>query len=379
MAKVNTAIIQSLTNISDENGYGAVVEPIVMSTTFERNSEGLFPEGGDIYTRASNPNRRSLEAKLAMLESGIEAITFASGQAATMSVFHSLGANSHIILPDDIYYGTKVLIETLYKSWNLSFSSVDMTSLAAIEAAVQNNTKIIWIESPSNPSLKVTDIRAVVSFAKSKGILTACDNTWATPYFCKPFDFGVDLIMHSTTKYFGGHSDILGGVIIASEATPKHLLMAIRNFQVLGGAVPSAQDCWLLSRSLSTFHVRMPVHGQNAIALSEYLNSHAAIEKVYYPGLVKNEGYAVSKKQMQNGFGGMLSVLIKGDEANCLKVASKLKVFKHATSLGGVESLVDHRKSAEGDHSVSPPNLLRISVGIESIDDLIADFDQALA
>lgn len=378
MPKVNTAIIQNLTNTSDENGYGAVVEPIVMSTTFERNREGVFPEGRDIYTRASNPNRRTLEGKLALLEGGIEAVTFASGQAATMSVFHSLGANSHVILPDDIYYGTKVLIETLYASWGMSYTAVDMTSLAAIEAALKENTKLIWIESPSNPSLKVTDIGAVASFAKSKGILTACDNTWATPYFCKPFDFGVDLIMHSTTKYFGGHSDILGGAIITSENTPNELLTAIRNFQVLGGAVPSAQDCWLLSRSLSTFHVRMPVHGQNAIALAEYLNTHTAIEKVFYPGLANNQGYEVSKKQMQNGFGGMLSVIIKGDEANCLKVASKLKVFKHATSLGGVESLVDHRRSAEGEHSVSPPNLLRISVGIESIDDLIADFDQAL-
>jgi len=361
-----------------ENSYGAVSQPIILSTTFERDQNGGFPEGRDIYARASNPNRQALEGKLAALENGKSAACFSSGQAATMSIFHALGHGSHVILPDDIYYGTKVLIDNLYQSWGLTCTSVDMTDLAEIEKAIKNETKLIWMETPSNPQLKITDIEGVVQIARKKGILTACDNTWATPYFTSPFDFGADLIMHSTTKYLSGHSDILGGCIIASENTPEGVFQKVRDFQTLGGAVPSSFDTWLLNRSLATFFVRMPVHASNAVKLAEFFEHHAAIEKVYYPGLATDPGHVIAKKQMKNGFGGMLSVLIKGDEVNTLKVASKLKIFKHATSLGGVESLVDHRRTAEGTHSVSPPNLLRISVGIESIEDLIEDFKQAL-
>jgi cystathionine gamma-synthase len=365
-------------NLGQKNSFSAVVEPIVMSTTFVRDPNGNFPEGRDIYSRASNPNRKSLELKLALLEQGKEAACFSSGQAATMSIFHSLGANSHIILPDDIYYGTKVLIEKLYINWGLSYSAVDMTDIEAINAAIQPNTKLIWIESPSNPQLKITDIVEVCKLAHIKGLITACDNTWATSFFTLPFTFGVDLVMHSTTKYLGGHSDIIGGVVISKDQSTDIIFEKIREFQTLGGAVPSTQDCWLLSRSLTTFHVRMPIHAQNAMQLALYLEKNPNIEKVYYPGLESDSSHLIAKKQMINGFGGMLSILIKGNEQNCLRVASKLKVLQHATSLGGVESLVDHRKSAEGQHSTSPANLLRVSVGLEPIEDLIEDFKQAL-
>ena len=362
---------------------GAVVPPMILSTTFERATDGSIVEGRDIYTRASNPNRRALEEKLAALEGGSEAIAFASGQAATMSIFHSLGVGSHIILPDDIYYNTKVIIDNLYANF-LTCTVVDMTDLGAIKRAIKKNTKLIWIETPSNPSLKITDIQAVVKIAKTKSILVACDNTWATPFFTRPFELGVDLVMHSTTKYFGGHSDILGGcVILPPDSVENELAIKIRTFQTVGGGVPSPFDCWLLSRSLSTFAIRMAIHGQNAMELAVFLETQPQIEKVNYPGLKSNEYHKIAKKQMIGAggmacFGGMMSVLVKGGQKEAMELASKLKIFKHATSLGGVESLIEHRYSVEGVHSTSPENLLRISVGIENIDDLIDDFKQAL-
>lgn len=365
-----------------DSATGAVVPPLILSTTFERADDGSVVEGRDIYTRASNPNRRALEQKLAAIEGGSEAIAFASGQAATMSIFHTLGAGSHVILPDDIYYNTKVIIDTLYANFGLTCTEVDMTDLNAIKRAIKKNTKLIWIETPSNPSLKITDIEAVVKIAKAKNIMVACDNTWATPFCTRPFSFGVDVVMHSTTKYFGGHSDILGGCVIFPPNSTREMLPQIRTYQSVGGAVPSAFDCWLLNRSLSTFAVRMPVHAHNAMKLAAFLENRPQIEKVNYPGLKSNEYHRIAKKQMisPNGtpcFGGMMSILVKGGEKEALALASKLQLFKHATSLGGVESLIEHRYSVEGTHSKSPQNLLRISVGIENIDDLIADFEQA--
>ena len=360
---------------------GAVAQNLVFSTTFVRDEDGQLVAGRDIYSRASNPNRRALEEKLAALENGANAIAFPSGQAATLSIFHALGTGSHIILPDDIYYNTRVIIENLYQNWGLSFTAVDMSNLSNIKKAIKKNTQLIWIETPSNPSLKVADIQAICQFAKTKNIPVACDNTWASPYFTQPFSLGADVIMHSTTKYMGGHSDIIGGCVLLPENSPFY--QKIRDFQVIGGAVPSPFDCWLLFRSLSTFYARMPIHGKNAMQLAQYLEKHPAIEKVHYPGLKSNEFHRIAKKQMKNpegvpSFGGMMSILVKGSEIDAMKVASKLKIFKHATSLGGVESLIEHRKSVEGIHSVSPENLLRISVGIENIHDLIQDFEQAL-
>lgn len=356
--------------------YGAVAMPIILTTTFERGQDGRFVEGRDIYARSSNPNRRMLEDKLAALEGGQGAAAFSSGQAATMSIFHSLGTGSQVIIPDDIYYGTRVMLEKLYASWGASFTAVDMTDIDNIAAAIQPNTRLIWIESPSNPALKVTDIQAVVSLAREKNILCGCDNTWASSYFSQPLSLGVDLVMHSSTKYFGGHSDLTGGCVIWGPNAD--LGQKIRDFQTLGGAVPSAFDSWLLFRSISTYPLRMKKHAENAQQLAEFLESHPAIEKVHYPGLLSNTYHELASKQMHGGYGGMLSILIKGGAEEALRLASRLKLVCHATSLGGVESLVDHRQTAEGVHSLSPPNLLRVSVGLEHISDLIADFEQAL-
>lgn len=376
MASLETALIHQ--QISPEIT-GAVVPPLVQSTTFNRDPNGEFIEGRDVYTRASNPNRRLIENKLALLEKGTDAACFASGQAATMSIFHSLGQNSHVILPDDIYYGTRVILENLYKNWNIDLTVVDMSNSMNIQKAIRPNTKLVWIESPSNPCLKIADIETISEICTHSGILTAVDNTWASPYFTNPLALGADIVMHSTTKYLGGHSDILGGAVIWGNKLDPDKAQYIKDYQSIGGGVPSPYDCWLLNRSLSTFFVRLAKHNSNAAELSSFLNTHPNIQKVYYPGLLSHQNHEVAKKQMSNGFGGMMSILIKGDEKNCLRVASKLKVFQHATSLGGVESLVDHRRTAEGVHSLSAGNLLRISVGIENIKDLIEDFAQALS
>jgi cystathionine gamma-synthase len=376
MASLETALIHQ--QISPEIT-GAVVPPLVQSTTFNRDPNGEFIEGRDVYTRASNPNRRLIENKLALLEKGTDAACFASGQAATMSIFHSLGQNSHVILPDDIYYGTRVILENLYKNWNIDLTVVDMSNSMNIQKAIRPNTKLVWIESPSNPCLKIADIETISEICTHSRILTAVDNTWASPYFTNPLALGADIVMHSTTKYLGGHSDILGGAVIWGNKLDPDKAQYIKDYQSIGGGVPSPYDCWLLNRSLSTFFVRLAKHNSNAAELSSFLNTHPNIQKVYYPGLLSHQNHEVAKKQMSNGFGGMMSILIKGDEKNCLRVASKLKVFQHATSLGGVESLVDHRRTAEGVHSLSAGNLLRISVGIENIKDLIEDFAQALS
>jgi cystathionine gamma-synthase len=351
--------------------------PIVLSTTFERGEDGLSFPSGYMYSRYDNPNRHALEEKLKALEGGSECITFASGLAAAMAIFQSLGTGSHLILPDDLYFGVRNILEKLYRPWGLSFTAVDMTNLAEVEQAITSTTKLIWTETPSNPQLKLTDLAAIASIAKAHQLLTVCDNTWGTPYFQQPFSMGIDIVHHSTTKYLGGHSDILGGALIFKESSDMSEL--VRNFQKIGGAVPSPFECWLLNRSLATFYARMPIHASNAMQLATYLSQHPKIEKVMYPGLPHNEYYPLAQKQMKNGFGGMLSILVKGGQSAALSVASGMKIIRHATSLGGVESLIEHRKSVEGELSKSPENLLRVSVGIEHIDDLIADFEQVLA
>lgn len=357
---------------------GAVAQNLITSTTFVRDDKGHLVPGRDVYIRASNPNRRSVEQKLAWLESGRDAFAFSSGQAASYAVFQSLGTDSHVLLPSDMYYNTRLLVQEVFLAWGLQYTTVDMTDIPSVEEAIRPETKIIWIETPSNPQLRITSIPEVVKLAKSRGVKVVCDNTWSTPFCCQPLKLGVDLVMHSTTKYFGGHSDLLGGVLIAGDQTDESWWQQLKQIQVLGGGVPSPFDCWLLQRSLSTFPLRMAAHCQNAMQLALYLENHAAIERVFYPGLSSHPGHLIAKNQMRNTFGGMLSVLIRGGETIALEVAQRLQLFTHATSLGGVESLIEHRKSVEGIHSVSPENLLRISVGIEHIEDILEDWEQAL-
>ena len=351
----------------------AVIQPLSLSTTFERGPEGDYP-GGFIYTRADNPNRSSLEQVLYQLEDGADACAFSSGNAAGCAVFQALKPGSHIIAPADMYHGLRNQINEVFEGIH-EVSYVDMTDIKAVESAVKPHTRLMWLETPSNPLLKISDIRALVTIAKKSNIMVVCDNTFATPFFQRPLDLGCDIVMHSTTKYLGGHSDVLGGALITKEK--NDFWTKIRSVQELSGAVPSPFDCYLTVRGIKTFPYRMRAHAANAEKIAAYLENHPKIEQVFYPGLSTHPQHEIAKKQM-SGWGGMLSFLIKGGSAEALRVANSVKIFTQATSLGGVESLMEHRASIEGPESKTPQNLIRVSVGIENSEDLIADLEQAL-
>ncbi len=372
--KLATKIIHE-DNVKHESG--AVMSPIIMSTTFERGDDQVSFPNGYIYSRYDNPNRHALETKLMKMEQGVACLSFASGLAASVAVFQSLKSGDHVVLPDDTYFAIRRILDTLFVDFGLTFSLVDMCDLEAVSNAIQSNTKLIWMETPSNPLIKVTDIAAIVEIAQKHHCFTVADNTWATPYYTQPCMFGVDIVLHSTTKYLGGHSDILGGALVFKEVNEKYEF--IKSHQRYSGSVPSPFDCWLLCRSLSTFTARMAIHSSNAMQLGTYLETRPQIEQVLYPGLTSHPQHSIAAKQMIGGFSGMMSVLVKGGRAEALAICKNLKLFTHATSLGGVESLIEHRKSVESIDSNTPDNLLRISVGIEAIEDLINDFEQALA
>ncbi len=353
---------------------GAVTPPIHLSTTFERAPDGSYPSGY-IYSRSANPNRRALEVALAALEGGPAAAVFSSGQAATCAVFHALRPGDHVIAPEEAYYGTPDLLMEHFAPWGLESSFVDMTRPEEVARALRPSTRLIWIESPSNPRMRVTDIRAMVEIARGAGALVACDNTWATPMLQRPLELGVDLVMHSTTKYFGGHSDILGGAVIARE--DSDVFNRIVKWQVAGGAVPSPFECWLVQRGIRTLPYRVRAQSANALAVARFLASHPGVEQVLYPGLESDPGYAVASRQMALP-GGMLSMLVKGaDRAGTIAYSNRLRLFTRATSLGGPESLIEHRASIEGPRTRAPENLLRLSIGLEHPDDLIEDLGQA--
>lgn len=352
----------------------AVIQPIVMSTTFEREVDGTYAKGY-IYSRSANPNRHLLENVLAKLEGGVEAAAFSSGNAAGMAVFQSLKPGTHIIAPDDMYHGLRNQIKSLFAGI-LEFDFIDVNDEAVLKAHIKANTGLIWIETPSNPLLKVTDIKKVIAIAHERGIKVVCDNTFATPVFQQPLSLGADLVMHSSTKYFGGHSDLMGGALITPENC--EWWQRIRQVQEMGGAIPSPMDCYYLVRSLKTLPYRMKGHAHNAHQMTEFLAQHPNVESVMYPGLVLHPQHDIAKGQML-GFGAMFSFCVKGDAEAAKQVLSKLKLFTIATSLGGVESLIEHRASVEGPDTKTPQNLLRVSIGLEHIDDLIADMEQALS
>ncbi|WP_421825810.1 trans-sulfuration enzyme family protein [Larkinella sp.] len=359
--------------MADANA-GAVVPPISLSTTFEREADGSFPHG-HIYSRASNPNRDLLETALAQLEGGFAGLAFSSGQAATMTLLLALRPGDHVILGDDAYHGTPALLEELFHPWGLTYTRVDFTDLEAIRSSIHENTSLIWIETPSNPLLKIADIRAIADLAHQAGAWCACDNTWATPILQRPLDLGCDVVMHSTTKYIGGHSDVLSGALIFRE--DGDFYQRVRRYQTLGGAVAAPFDCWMLLRGIKTLPTRVKAQSATALQLAQFLHQHPAVEAVHYPGLESHPGHAIAQKQMTQ-FGAMLSVQIKGGSDAAMTVAARVQLFTRATSLGGIESLIEHRASVEGPNTTTPQNLLRISVGLEHADDLIADLEQAL-
>ncbi|MEZ4680600.1 MAG: PLP-dependent transferase [Caldilineaceae bacterium] len=357
----------------------AVMPPIHLSTTFERAEDGTYPSGYS-YIRADNPTRRALEDALVALEGGVCAATFGSGMAAIMTVFQALRTGDHVLIPDDIYFGTGKLVNELFVPWGLQYTEVDMTDLSAVRAAVQPNTKLIWIETPSNPLLKITDVVSVAAIAHEVGAVLACDSTWPTPMLLRTLELGADLAVHATTKYLAGHSDVLGGAVIAKENSD--FFERIRFIQRTGGAVPSPFDCWLLLRGIRTLPYRMRAHCENARKVAEFLADHPKVCTVHYPGLESHPGHEIAAEQMKD-FGGMLSFQLCPDELrsgreNAQRVAGQTKIFTQATSLGGVESLIEHRFSIEGPTTKAPDNLLRCSIGLEHPDDLIADLAQAL-
>jgi cystathionine gamma-synthase len=295
--------------------------------------------------------------------------------AATAAVFQSLAPGDHVLAPRDAYYGTAKLLREVMTGWGLESTLVDMTDPAAVAGAITARTRLVWIETPSNPSLAVTDIARVVAIARAAGARTVCDNTWATPVLQRPLALGCDLVMHSTTKYLGGHSDLTGGALVAS--IESDWTARLRNLQILGGAVPSAFDCWLLMRGIRTLPWRMRAHEENAASVAGFLAVHDAVAVVHYPGLPTDPGHAVAARQM-TGFGGMVSVQVKGGAEAALAVVRRVRLFTRATSLGGVESLIEHRASVEGPESRTPPGLLRLSIGLEHPADLVEDLDQAL-
>src|SRR6266567_5257369 len=352
---------------------GAVSSPIYLSTTFERDIEGTYWRGF-MYARNNNPNRQALEQGISALEGGAAAAAFASGTGATMAVFQALAPGDHILAHVDAYYGTTRLLREIFLRWGLQADCIDMSNLAAVKKALRGKTKLAWMETPSNPLLKIVDIAAVARIVHDAGAICVCDNTWA-PVLQRPFDLGADLILHSTTKYFGGHCDVAGGIVVAK--IDMEFFQRIRSIQYCGGAVPSPFDCWLILRGMRTLPWRMRAHSENAMKIAEFLARHPKVKRVHYPGLQSHPGHKIVAKQM-SASSGMLSLEVKDGYDAAMSVAAKTKIFIRATSLGGVESLIEHRASIEGPATTSPEGLLRVSIGLENADDLIQDLDQAL-
>ena len=353
---------------------GDVTPPIHLSTNFERAENGTYPQGY-IYARNNNPNRAALEDCLAALEGGAAAGAFASGSAATMAVFQALAPGDHLIAPKDVYHGTARILREILAPWGLETTFVDMTELSQIEDAVRPNTRLLWVETPSNPLLKVTDIVKVSEIARNIGAVCACDSTWATPALQRPLELGAGLVVHATTKYLGGHSDVTGGAVVTKA--DDELFQKIRLVQTSGGAVASPFDCWLVLRGIRTLPYRMRAHSENAARVASFLSRHPAVEAVHYPGLEDHPGHQIAAHQMDL-FGGMASFQVKGGRDGAMRVAARVRLFTRATSLGGTESLIEHRASIEGPGTQTPDNLLRLSMGLENADDLIEDLTQAL-
>ena len=359
---------------------GSIVTPIYQTSTYVM--ESLGKDKGYVYSRTSNPTRAALEANLAALEEGKFGLAFSSGMAAINTVLNLLKSGDHVIVGDDLYGGTYRLFTKLYAQYNLSFDFVDTRKPEKIKEKIKANTVLVWIETPTNPLLKIIDIQKVAEITKKNNLLLAVDSTFATPYLQKPLDLGADIVIHSTTKYLAGHSDLVGGGIVVSDPFLKQRLAF---FQNAVGAVPGAFDCWLVLRGIKTLALRMERHGENALKIARFLEKHPKVAKVYYPGLSSHPQHQLAKKQMLN-FGGMVSFEPEAKKAQIKKLVASFRYFALAESLGGVESLVCH--PATMTHSSIPPkerlktglkdSFVRLSVGVENVEDLIWDLNQAL-
>ncbi len=355
---------------------GAVVPPIHAATTFEHEPDSSYPRGF-LYSRSANPNRNALEECLAELEGGSACAAFASASAATAAVFQALAPGDHVVAPLDAYFGTGKLLRDVFTPWGLAADFVDMTDLAAVKRALRPATKLIWVETPSNPLWRVTDIAAVAELARTASARLVVDNTAMTAVLQRPLALGADLVVYATTKYLGGHGDVMGGAVVSGGAADDPYFNRVRTIQTAGGAIPSPFDCWLVRRGIRTLPWRMRAHSESAQKVAEFLAAHPRVETVHYPGLPGHPQYAVAHRQMA-GFGGMLSVQVRGGRDAAFAVAGKVRVFTCATSFGSTESLLEHRASVEGAATRAPDNLLRLSIGLEHPDDLVEDLAQAL-
>lgn len=354
---------------------GAVTPPIQLSTTFERAPDGTLA-GGYLYTRNDNPNRHALETCLTALEGGADAACFSSGSAAAMALCQAHEPGARVVAPDDAYYGTIKLMRELFARWGLELTLVDMTNLAAVRRALDSRTKMLWVETPSNPLVRVVDIAALAELGRAAGAHVVVDNTWATPVLQRPLELGAHVALHSVTKYLGGHSDVLGGALVTARA--DGLWERVRTVQATGGAVPSPFDCWLTLRGIRTLPWRVRAMTENARRIADWLVRQPAVSAVHYPGLASHHAHALAARQMQAP-GAMLSFEVAGGREAAARVIGAVRVITRATSLGGTESLMEHRILVEPPDTRTPPGLLRLSVGLEHPDDLITDLDAALA
>jgi cystathionine gamma-synthase len=353
---------------------GAVTPSIDLSTTYERDADGAYSRGYN-YQRDDNPNRAALEAGIAALEGAGTAVAFSSGSAATIALFQAASAHGRIVATDAAYHGTLRQLRELVPRWGGAVEFVDTTSSAAVEAALDDGVSLLFVETPSNPLLGISDIERLAELAAQHGATLACDNTFATPVLQKPIALGAGIVVHSTTKYIGGHSDVLGGVVAGNVG---EMMDDIRHLRGAVGAAPSPFDCWLLQRSLPTLPYRVRAQSSSAAKIAESIAGHRRVTRVHYPGLRSHPRHDTAARQMM-GFGGMLSIQIGGGREAAMGVAARVKLFTRATSLGGVESLIEHRASIEGPGTRTPEDLLRLSIGLEETGELIADLEQALA
>jgi cystathionine gamma-lyase len=362
---------------------GAVMTPIYATSTYAQSSPGVH-KGYD-YTRTRNPTRDALQSAVANLEGGAQAFTFASGMAATATVLEMLDTGSHIVAMHDLYGGSYRILENVRKrSAGHDVSFVDLTDLQALEAAIRPNTRLVWVETPTNPLLKLVDLRAVAAVAQRRGLMTVCDNTFATPYIQRPLESGIDIVVHSTTKYLNGHSDALGGAAVVRA--DKSLQDRLKYLQNALGSVSSPFDSSLTLRGIKTLALRMERHCANALAIARFLESHPKVERVHYPGLESHPQHALAKRQMSGGYGGIVTVALRATLEETRRVLERCRLFTLAESLGGVESLIEH--PALMTHASLPPamraslgisdSLIRLSVGIEDVEDLIGELGAAL-
>ena len=358
-----------------ESATGAISPSIHLSTTFERDPDGEFRRGYD-YVRSGNPNRDALEACLTQLEGGSATAAFSSGMAAIAAVLQALDPDDHVLLPDDCYYGVRALTQGPLRRWGLAYSTVDMTDLDQVREAMRPNTRMVWVETPSNPLVKLVDIAAVADIAHAGQALCGADNTWATPVLQRPLSLGADVVMHSSTKYFGGHSDVMGGTVTVAEE--GGLFERIRESQTHAGAVLGPFDSWLTLRGIQTLAYRIRAQCDHASRLAEFLAQQPTVREVYYPGLTTSPYFDLCRSQM-SAPGGMLSFCVSGGHDAAMGLAAKLQLIRRATSLGGTHTLIEHRASIEGPDTQAPPDLLRLAVGLEHPDDLIEDLAQALS